>query len=81
MKQDTIDDRLKALYAEMDAVIDRFVDERYAASPGVPRESVRRMFLARARDCKCEEFSIIQTVITTAEELAKKQAEHALPEG
>ena len=72
MKQ-TIEERLAGLHAEMDVIIDQFIEERYAVCPGVPRETVKRTYLARARDCKCEEFKIIQAAITTAENLARKQ--------
>jgi hypothetical protein len=79
MKQKpTIEERLAELYAEMDVIIDRFIDARAAACAGVPKETVRRTYLARASGCKCEEFRVIQTVITTAEGLAKRQADHAL---
>jgi hypothetical protein len=73
MEQDAIEERLAKLYAEMDAIIDKFIDERFAVCPGVPRETVRRTYCARAHGCKCEEFKIIQAAITFAENLARKQ--------
>jgi hypothetical protein len=36
----TIEERLAKLHAEMDAIIDQFIDERFAVCPGVPRETV-----------------------------------------
>ena len=73
MEQDTIEERLAKLYAEMDAIIDQFIEERYAVCPGLPKETIRRTYCARAHDCKCQEFRIIQTAITFAENLARKQ--------
>jgi hypothetical protein len=75
-----IEERLAKLHAEMDVIIDKFIDERFAVCPGVPKETIRRTYCARAHDCKCEEFKIIQT----AAALAKRQAEYgtaSLPEG
>jgi hypothetical protein len=68
-----LEERRAELHAAMDAVIDQFIEERYAVCPGVPFETVRRTYCARAHGCKCEEFKIIQAAITFAENLARKQ--------
>jgi hypothetical protein len=81
MKQ-AIEERLAQLYAEMDAVIDAYIDERAAVCIGVPRASIGNSYLGRAHGCICQEYKIIRKLITDAEELARKQqAENALPEG
>jgi hypothetical protein len=72
----SLEDQIKKLHDELEVVIARYVDERAAACIGVPRASVENSLLARAGGCKCEEFRLVRQLITTAEELAKKQAEH-----
>jgi hypothetical protein len=74
--EQSLEDQIKRLHEELEAVIAAYVDERAAACPGVPRGSVEATILARAEGCKCEEFKLVRQRITTAEELAKKQAEH-----
>jgi hypothetical protein len=78
----SLEDQIKKLHDELEAVIARYVDERATACIGVPRGSVENSILARAGGCRCEEYRLVRQLITTAEELARKQqAEHALPEG
>jgi hypothetical protein len=77
----TLEERIKALHQELEAVIAAFVDERAAVCPGVPRGSVEATIVARAEGCTCEAFKLVRQRITTAEALARKQAEHAFPEG
>jgi hypothetical protein len=83
--QPTLEERIKALHTELEAVIAAYVDERAAVCPGVPRASVENSILARAGGCMCEEFRLVRQLIITAEELAAKQQKvekaHALPEG
>jgi Holliday junction resolvasome RuvABC endonuclease subunit len=76
-----LEERIRVLHQELEAVIAKYVDSRAAVCPGVPRASVEATILARAEGCVCEEFKLVRQRITTAEELARKQAEHALPEG
>jgi hypothetical protein len=78
---DALETRIKKLHAELEAAIDAYVDERAAQVPGVPRGSVENSILAKAGGCRCEEFLHVQKLITTAEELARKQQAYALPEG
>jgi hypothetical protein len=77
----SLEDQIKKLHEELEAVIARHVDERAAACIGVPRASVENSILARAGGCKCEEFKLIRKLITDAEELVRKQQAVALPEG
>ena len=72
----SLEDQIKALHEALEVVIAKYVDERAAACIGVPRASVENSILARAGGCKCEEFRLVRQLITTSEELAKKQAEH-----
>jgi hypothetical protein len=83
MKQDlTLEERLAELYAEMDVIVAKYIDERAAACIGVPRGSIENSYLARANGCRCEAYRVVRQLITTAEELARKQqADYALPEG
>jgi hypothetical protein len=76
MKQ-TIEERIKVLHEELQAVIAKYVDERAAACPGVPRGSVEATILARAEGCVCEEFRLVRKLITDAEEIVRKQQEQA----
>jgi hypothetical protein len=69
----TLEERIKALHEEIDAVVAAYVDERAAAVPGVHRGSVAASILARADGCRCQEFKLIRKLITDAEELARKQ--------
>jgi hypothetical protein len=78
----SLEDQIKRLHEELDVVIAAYVDEQTARCPGVPRGSVANSILGRAGGCMCEEFRLVRQLITSAEELARKQqAEHALPEG
>jgi hypothetical protein len=54
-----------------------YVDAAAAAVPGVPRGSVENSMLGRAHGCRCEEFRIVQALITAAEKLAVQQNEQA----
>jgi hypothetical protein len=55
----TLEDRLAALHEEIDDAIARFVDERAAICPGLPRGIIEQVATARARGCKCEAFRIV----------------------
>jgi hypothetical protein len=77
----TLEERIKALRTEQEAVIAAYVDEIARGCPGVPRGSVEATIVARAEGCTCEAFKLVRQRMTTAEALARKQAEHALPEG
>ena len=76
-----LEERIKVLHAELDAVINEYVDARAAACVGVPRGSVEASIIHRAGGCKCREYTIIQKRITDEEELARRQQEHAISEG
>jgi hypothetical protein len=78
----SLEERIKDLHQEIDAVVAKHIDAAAAAVPGVPRGSVENSMLGRAHGCRCQEHKIIRKLITDAEELARRQeAEHALPEG
>jgi hypothetical protein len=69
-----LEQRLAKLYADMDVIIDKFIDARAAALPGLHRGSIENSYLARARGCRCQEYKIIRKLITD-EELRKQQSE------
>ena len=69
----TIEERIKALRAEIDAVVAKYVDERAAMVPGVPRASVENSMLARAGGCRCEEHKVIQALLDAEKKLAERQ--------
>jgi hypothetical protein len=67
----TIEERLAALYEEMDAIVAKYIDQRAAMVPGQPRGSVESAVLARA-NCKCEEFRVIRATIEAERKLAER---------
>ena len=77
----TIEERIKALRAEIDAVVAKYVDERAAMVPGVPRASVENSMLARAGGCRCEEYRLIQAKLEAEEALRIRQNEETLRAG
>jgi hypothetical protein len=78
-QEPTIEERIKKLHEEIDAVVAKYVDERAAQVPGVHRGSVESSILARANDCRCAEFRLVEKIKADAEELVRKA--YALPEG
>jgi hypothetical protein len=74
----SLEERIKALHEEIDAIVAKHVDAAAAAVPGVPRGSVESSMLARAGGCRCEEFRLVRKLITDAEELVRKQQADAL---
>jgi hypothetical protein len=77
-KEQGLEERIRVLHEELEAVIAAYVDERAAVCPGVPRGSVEATILARAEGCKCEEFRLVKERIRAAEELARKQLAHEI---
>jgi hypothetical protein len=69
----SLEDQIKALHDQLEAVIAAYVDERAAACIGVPRASVENSYLSRAHGCRCQEYKVVRKLITDAEELARKQ--------
>jgi hypothetical protein len=65
----TLEERIKKLHEEIDAVVAKYIDGRAAQVPGVHRGSVESSILARAGGCRCEEYRLVQ---------AKLEAERAL---
>jgi hypothetical protein len=67
-----IEDRLAELYAEMDAVVKAYVDQRCSLVPGLPRSSVEAAVLARA-NCRCEEYRVVKAMLEAERKLAERQ--------
>jgi hypothetical protein len=56
----SLEERLEALQAEIDVIIAKLVDERYAACPGVPRGVIENIVIGRAGGCKCEALRLVR---------------------
>jgi hypothetical protein len=69
----SLEDQIKALHEELEAVIAAYVDERAAACIGVPRGSVEASIIHRASGCKCAEFRIVQARLEAERRLAERQ--------
>ena len=69
----TLEERIKKLHEEIDAVVAKYVDERAAAVVGVPRGSVESSILARAGGCRCEEYRLVQAKLEAEKRLADVQ--------
>jgi hypothetical protein len=52
----TLEDRIKTLRAEVEAVIEARVDAVAKDSPGVPKGVIRNLLTARAPGCSCTQF-------------------------
>jgi len=52
----TLDERIKDLRTEIDAVIEARVDTVAESSPGVPRGVIRNLLTARAPSCACAQY-------------------------
>jgi hypothetical protein len=52
----TLEDRIKGLRTEIDAVIDARVDAIAKDSPGVPKGVIRNLLIARAPACPCAQY-------------------------
>ena len=66
----SLEERIKALHEEIDAVVAKYVDERAAACIGVPRGVVEGTVLARANGCVCEELQIVLARLEAERKLA-----------
>jgi hypothetical protein len=55
----TLEERLEALQADIDAAVAQIVDEKAAACPGVPRGIVEQILVGRAHGCRCEQLKLI----------------------
>ena len=69
----SLEDQIKRLHDELEAVIVRYVDERPAQVPGVHRGSVESSILARAGGCRCEEYRLVQAKLEAERKLADVQ--------
>jgi hypothetical protein len=68
-----LEERIKDLHQEIDALVAKHVDAAAAAVPGVPRGSVENSMLSRAGGCRCEEYKIIQAKLEAERKLADAQ--------
>ena len=66
----TLEERIKKLHEEIDAIVAKYVDERAAQVPGVPRGNVEAIILARAGGCRCEEYRLVQAKLEAERKLA-----------
>jgi hypothetical protein len=51
-----LEERIKRLRAEIDAIIDAKAEAVARQSPGVPLEVVRNLLVARAPGCRCAQY-------------------------
>jgi hypothetical protein len=77
----SLEERIKALHEEIDAVIERHVDISAANVTAIPRETLRQCLVARAGGCSCEEYRLIRKKEEAEEALRIKQHEEALRAG
>ena len=68
-----LEERIKALHQEIDAVVAAYVDARAAEVIGVPRGSVEGSILGRAGGCHCEELKIVLARLEAERKLADVQ--------
>lgn len=51
-----LEERIRKLREEIDAIVDARVDETATDSPGIPKEVLRQMLTARATGCQCSQY-------------------------
>jgi hypothetical protein len=69
----SLEERIKALHEEIDAVVAKYIDQRAALVPGVPRGNVEAIALARAGGCRCEEYRLVKATLEAEQALAERQ--------
>ena len=69
----SLEDQIKKLHEEIDAVVAKYVDERATQVIGVPRGSVESSILARAGGCRCEEYRLVQAKLDAERKLVDEQ--------
>ena len=52
----TLDDRVKQIRAEIDAIIDARAEAIAGQNPGVPIGVIRNLLTARTGTCRCEQY-------------------------
>jgi hypothetical protein len=52
----TLEDRIKDIRDEIDAIVASRVEEIAKQSPGVPSEVIRNLVIARAPGCSCAQY-------------------------
>lgn len=52
----TLEQKIRQLRADIDALIDKRVQEVARESPGVPTGVIRNMLTARAPTCRCSQY-------------------------
>ena len=69
----SLEDQIKKLHEELSVVIERYVAERAAMVPGVPKGNVEAIILARANGCVSEEYRLVQAKLEAEKRLADEQ--------
>jgi hypothetical protein len=60
-KHPSLEGRIVALHDDIDALIARHVDAEAAEAPGVPKDVIRQMLVARAHGfCRCRAAKLLQ---------------------
>jgi hypothetical protein len=77
----SLEERIKALHEEIEAVIEKHVDISAASVTAIPRETLRRCLVARAGGCRCEEYRLIRKKEEAEEALRIRQNEETLRAG
>jgi putative N-acetylmannosamine-6-phosphate epimerase len=77
----SLEERIKALHEEIDALIERQVDISAANVTAIPRETLRRCLVGRAGGCRCEEYRLIRKKEEAEEALRIRQNEETLRAG
>ena len=57
--QPTLLDRIAAMRAEIDKLIDDHVEQIAKATPGVPRQVLRGLLTNRAPGCQCQQAALL----------------------
>lgn len=53
---DNLEDRIRRIRADIDAIIEKHADDIAKRSPGVPRGVIRNLLTARAPSCPCAQY-------------------------
>jgi hypothetical protein len=59
MKQ-SLQNRINAVRAEIDALIDKKVAEAVKTSPGIPAGVLRNLITNRAPECQCRQYAVLE---------------------
>jgi hypothetical protein len=56
----SLQNRINAIRAEIDALIDKKVSEVAKASPGIPAGVLRNLITNRAPECQCRQYAVLE---------------------